>query len=244
MAKKKTSNNNKHAKQNKKNDKNIDNKEELVNNIEDNKSETKEPEVKKRKPTKIVVKKSDRPTAGELMQKEFIEKSGISQGELAEALFVPTTRINQLARNQRKFTVDTDLRMTKFFKLKKGFFLNYQLKYEMDIIEKEIADDLDIIGKNSVKKVIKQRIKKQAQLEVRKRIEAERKKEARRLKYLAERKDKILEKKLKKQKNELKKQIIETKKKIKDKETYSNKERIEMLRMQKKLQEQKKKFNL
>ena len=60
---------------------------------------------------------------GEVLNQEFLEPLKISQNALAVAIGVPTNRINAIVRGQRGITADTDLRLTKYFGLTKGYRL-------------------------------------------------------------------------------------------------------------------------
>lgn len=85
------------------------------------------------------------PTIGQILQKEFLEPLNISQNALANAINVPSNRINAIVRGQRNITADTDLRLTKFFGLSKGYFLRLQNGFELIEQERKIETDLDKI---------------------------------------------------------------------------------------------------
>jgi addiction module HigA family antidote len=84
------------------------------------------------------------PHIGEILKEEFLEPLGITQNALAIALGVPTNRINAIVRGQRGVTADTDLRLTKYFGLSKGYFLRLQANFELleqsQKIEKELSN--------------------------------------------------------------------------------------------------------
>ncbi len=71
------------------------------------------------------------PHIGEVLNEEFLEPLGITQNALAVAIGVPTNRINAIIRGQRGITADTDLRLTKYFGLSKGYFLRLQSNFEL-----------------------------------------------------------------------------------------------------------------
>lgn len=81
---------------------------------------------------------------GEVLNEEFLKPLKISQNALATALGVPTNRINAIVRGQRGITADTDLRLTKYFGLTKGYFLRLQSNLELleqsRKIEKELSN--------------------------------------------------------------------------------------------------------
>ena len=55
------------------------------------------------------------PTIGEILSEEFLIPLGISAYKLAPEINVPTSRIQDILHNRRKITVDTSLRLAKFF---------------------------------------------------------------------------------------------------------------------------------
>ena len=94
----------------------------------------------------------DIPHIGEVLQEEFLEPLGLSQNALANAIGVPSNRINAIIRGQRSITADTDLRLTKYFGLSKGYFLRLQNNFELLESERKIEKDLsNIIPFNSIK---------------------------------------------------------------------------------------------
>lgn len=80
------------------------------------------------------------PHIGQVLQDEFLEPLGLSQNALALAIGVPSNRINGIIRGQRSITADTDLRLTKYFGLSKGYFLRLQNNFEL--LEAEQKTDL------------------------------------------------------------------------------------------------------
>lgn len=87
----------------------------------------------------------DIPHIGEVLQEEFLEPLGLSQNALANAINVPPNRINAIIRGLRSITADTDLRLTKYFGLSKGYFLRLQNNFELLTSERNIENDLSKI---------------------------------------------------------------------------------------------------
>lgn len=82
------------------------------------------------------------PHIGEILLEEFLEPLKISQNALALAINVPPNRINAIIRGQRSVTADTDLRLTKYFGLSKGYFLRLQNDFQMLETEQLIYNEL------------------------------------------------------------------------------------------------------
>jgi len=85
------------------------------------------------------------PHIGEVLLEEFLEPLKISQNALAVAIGVPSNRINAIVRGQRNITADTDLRITKYFGLSKGYFLRLQASFELLEQSRKIEKDLSNI---------------------------------------------------------------------------------------------------
>ncbi len=77
------------------------------------------------------------PHIGQILQNEFIKPLNLSQNALALAIGVPSNRINAIIRGQRSITADTDLRLTKYFGLSKGYFLRLQNNFELLAAERK-----------------------------------------------------------------------------------------------------------
>ena len=77
------------------------------------------------------MKKIELPTVGEILKEEFMEPMGISAYKLAQSIFVPTSRVQDILHNRRKISVDTSLRLGKFFGVSDEYSLN--LKNDIDL---------------------------------------------------------------------------------------------------------------
>lgn len=72
-------------------------------------------------------------TIGEILNEEFLVPLGLSAYKLAQEINVPVSRIQDILHNRRRVTVDTSLRLAKFFGLSDGYFMSLQL-YKMTSI--------------------------------------------------------------------------------------------------------------
>lgn len=52
---------------------------------------------------------------GEILQEEFLKPMGISQYRLAQDIGVPSMRISKIVREERGISVDTALRLVRYF---------------------------------------------------------------------------------------------------------------------------------
>ena len=85
------------------------------------------------------------PHPGKILQKEFLKPLGLSQNQLAQAINVPANRINGIVRGSRGITSDTDLRLARFFKLSKGYWLHLQNAYDLMEAQRETGKSISKI---------------------------------------------------------------------------------------------------
>jgi addiction module HigA family antidote len=67
-------------------------------------------------------------TPGEILLEEYMKPMGLSQNGLAKALGVPPRRINEIIHNKRDITLDTSLRLGRFFGQSPRFWLSLQME--------------------------------------------------------------------------------------------------------------------
>jgi addiction module HigA family antidote len=77
---------------------------------------------------------------GEILLHDFMEPLGLSQYALAKALGVTPMRVSQIVRGQRAITVDTALRLARYFGTRPGWWLDLQTYYDLELA----ADDLEL----------------------------------------------------------------------------------------------------
>jgi len=82
---------------------------------------------------------------GEILMEEFLTPLGISQNALARALSVPPRRINEIVLGKRRITADTALRLSRYFAMSEGFWMNLQDRYDREVTKTKIADVLSAI---------------------------------------------------------------------------------------------------
>ena len=70
---------------------------------------------------------------GEILLEEFLKPLKISQNALSRDLDVPLQRINQIVLRKRAITVDTALRLAKYFGTTPELWLNLQTRYDLEM---------------------------------------------------------------------------------------------------------------
>ncbi|MEI8234240.1 MAG: HigA family addiction module antitoxin [Verrucomicrobiota bacterium] len=68
---------------------------------------------------------------GEILLEEYMEPMGLSQNALARALGVPARRVNEIVHGKRAITLDTSLRLGRFFGQSPRFWLNTQIECDL-----------------------------------------------------------------------------------------------------------------
>ena len=82
------------------------------------------------------------PTIGEILQEEFMAPMKISAYRLAQEIHVPVSRIQDILHDRRKITVDTSLRLAKFFGVSDKYFLDMQNDIDIRNLKVSIAADI------------------------------------------------------------------------------------------------------
>jgi addiction module HigA family antidote len=72
---------------------------------------------------------------GEILREDFLSPLGMSANELAMALRVPATRINDIVNKKRGITADTALRLSRYFRTTPKFWTNMQASWELEVAE-------------------------------------------------------------------------------------------------------------
>jgi len=68
---------------------------------------------------------------GEILREEFLKPMGITRYELAKRIRVPVPRVNDIVLERRGISVDTAVRLARFFGTTEQFWLNLQAGYEV-----------------------------------------------------------------------------------------------------------------
>jgi len=88
---------------------------------------------------------------GEMLLEEFLIPMRMTQRELADAIHVPFQRINEIVAGKRGLTPSTALRLAKFFSMSPGFWLNLQMRVDLENAkskEDAILDDIKPLSKS------------------------------------------------------------------------------------------------
>ena len=80
---------------------------------------------------------------GEILMKEFLEPMNISQYRLSKDIGVVPRRINEIVHGKRAITADTALRLSRFFGTSERFWMNLQIRYDMELQKDLLGDRLE-----------------------------------------------------------------------------------------------------
>ncbi len=83
---------------------------------------------------------------GEILEEDFMKPLGLTQYRLAKDIGVSPIRISQIIRGERSITVDTALRLARYFSTSAAIWLRLQVRYDLESAE-------PIIGKRILKEV-------------------------------------------------------------------------------------------
>ena len=85
------------------------------------------------------------PTVSEILKEEFMKPLNISAYKLAHDINVPVSRIQDILHGRRSITVDTSLRLGKYFGVSETYFLNIQINIDLRNAKASIKSDLEKI---------------------------------------------------------------------------------------------------
>jgi addiction module HigA family antidote len=73
---------------------------------------------------------------GEILHDEFLTPMAISVYELANAIKVPRSRVNDIVLGRRAITIDTALRLGRYFGMTPEFWMNLQAHHDLDLADR------------------------------------------------------------------------------------------------------------
>jgi len=80
---------------------------------------------------------------GETLFEDFMQPLELTQYRLAQDIGVSPIRISQIIHGQRAITVDTAMRLARYFGTSAGVWLRLQVRYDLEVAEKEIGKRIE-----------------------------------------------------------------------------------------------------
>lgn len=79
---------------------------------------------------------------GEILLEDFLKPLGITQYRLAKDIRVDPRRIHAIVKGERAVSTDTALRLAHYFGTSARFWLNGQMRYELEKAEQEQEEQI------------------------------------------------------------------------------------------------------
>jgi addiction module HigA family antidote len=80
---------------------------------------------------------------GEVLLEDFMKPLGLSQYRLAHDIGVTPIRISQIVNGQRAVSVDTAMRLARYFGTSAEVWLRLQVRYDLEVAEKEMREQIN-----------------------------------------------------------------------------------------------------
>ena len=80
---------------------------------------------------------------GQILLEDFMKPLGLSQYRLAHDIGVTPIRISQIVNGQRAITVDTAMRLARYFSTSAGVWLRLQVRYDLEVAEEQLSDRIN-----------------------------------------------------------------------------------------------------
>ena len=77
---------------------------------------------------------------GEVLREEFLVPLKMTSHQLAMALHVPATRVNDIVNERRGVTADTALRLGRYFGTSSRFWMSLQASWELEVAEDALGE--------------------------------------------------------------------------------------------------------
>jgi addiction module HigA family antidote len=80
---------------------------------------------------------------GEVLLEDFMKPLGLSQYRVAKDIGVTPIRISQIVNGQRAITIDTAMRLGRYFGTSAAVWLRLQMRYDLEVAENELREKID-----------------------------------------------------------------------------------------------------
>ena len=80
---------------------------------------------------------------GEILLEDFMKPLDLSQYRLAHDIGVTPIRISQIVKGQRSITVDTAMRLARYFGTSAAVWLRLQVRYDLEVAERELSKKIN-----------------------------------------------------------------------------------------------------
>ena len=80
---------------------------------------------------------------GEVLLEDFMKPLGLSQYRLAHDIGATPIRISQIVHGQRAISVDTAMRLARYFGTSAAVWLRMQVRYDLEVAETALSERID-----------------------------------------------------------------------------------------------------
>jgi antitoxin HigA-1 len=80
---------------------------------------------------------------GEVLLEDFMKPLGLTQYRLAQDIGVTPIRISQIVHGQRAISVDTAMRLARYFGTSAAVWLRMQVRYDLEIAQGQLSDRIN-----------------------------------------------------------------------------------------------------
>jgi addiction module HigA family antidote len=77
---------------------------------------------------------------GEVLLEDFMKPLELTQYQLAKDIGVTPIRISQIVRGERSISVDTAMRLARYFGTSAAVWMHLQVRYDLEVAEKDMGD--------------------------------------------------------------------------------------------------------
>jgi addiction module HigA family antidote len=80
---------------------------------------------------------------GEVLLEDFMKPLGLTQYRLAHDIGVTPIRISQIVKGQRAISVDTAMRLARYFGTSAEIWLRMQVRYDLEVAQGQLSDRIN-----------------------------------------------------------------------------------------------------
>lgn len=80
---------------------------------------------------------------GEVLLEDFMKPLGLSQYQVARDMAVSPIRISQIVNGKRAITVDTAMRLGRYFGTSAEVWMRLQARYDLEVAREEIGERIE-----------------------------------------------------------------------------------------------------
>ena len=80
---------------------------------------------------------------GEILLEDFMKPFGLTQYRLAHDIGVTPIRISQIVNGHRSISVDTAMRLARYFGTSAAVWLRLQVRYDLEVAQGQLSDRIN-----------------------------------------------------------------------------------------------------